>query len=491
MYISINLTYFYCVGCQPDEGGESHGGEKSVIENIVTVESSTSKAAESNPSSSWWSYLGYATIPPTSSQSPTDSSPSTPTTLQSPSILSAPNSPPPPNPSTTAPENQNLSSPSQNQQAPSVASAEYYSAWYKPWVWYSSTIAAQYSEAGLEVGKLYPSLGDGKTQAEIVKEETLVRADTLDNSESNPIPSSVQVNPVLTNVEARTGWLSVLASTTIRARDVKKGGEVMEIMDVDVDESLSADSPQFPVGKKTSVVAKPSEREEKSTPDSSKPSSIRKSTNEEIPVEPLTKVKPVKKQVSRSPTPGKSRDRRPNLVLPTFEDTFTTPPRSIPLPKGPSTLRRTMRYISDIVFPGDERTGIPRKGKEMEVFGQHLPRTWRILGEDPNTGLKHAKRVVVIGIHGWFPGSLMRQVLGEVRDILNTALLPPLILTPHQPTGTSTKFANMMGDAVEEYFEQHGCELEKLTKIILEGEGTIEQRVNMYPQFHLLSVPLN
>lgn len=47
-----------------------------------------------------------------------------------------------------------------------------------------------------------------------------------------------------------------------------------------------------------------------------------------------------------------------------------------------------------------------------------------------------------------------------------------------QPKGTSQKFANMLASAVEDHFNKHGTTFDKLTKIALEGEGTIEHRVN-------------
>ena len=46
-----------------------------------------------------------------------------------------------------------------------------------------------------------------------------------------------------------------------------------------------------------------------------------------------------------------------------------------------------------------------------------------------------------------------------------------------EPTGTSAKFVNMMVQALEEFQEEHGVHLEKVTKIPLEGEGTINGRV--------------
>ncbi|KAF8998037.1 hypothetical protein BDQ17DRAFT_1428716 [Cyathus striatus] len=51
--------------------------------------------------------------------------------------------------------------------------------------------------------------------------------------------------------------------------------------------------------------------------------------------------------------------------------------------------------------------------------------------------LKGCRRVIVVGLHGWFPGAMMRTVLGE-------------------PTGTSGKFVNMMEQAIEEFATAHG-----------------------------------
>ncbi|TFK32756.1 hypothetical protein BDQ12DRAFT_692058 [Crucibulum laeve] len=198
----------------------------------------------------------------------------------------------------------------------------------------------------------------------------------------------------------------------------------------------------------------------------------------------------------------------PNLVLPTWQDTFHTPPRNF-IPPRPSTstreqgvLGKTMKFVSGVLFSKDQPS--TRKGKERESsildpvqaindrwlqFGKELPRAWHVVEEAERTAtigkvgghqtagkkvgiqteaegeidgmndvLKGCRRVVVIGVHGWFPGAMMRTVLGE-------------------PTGTSGKFVNMMVQALEEFEATHGVKLEKITKIPLEGEGTIERRV--------------
>ncbi|ORY89910.1 hypothetical protein BCR43DRAFT_448212 [Syncephalastrum racemosum] len=74
------------------------------------------------------------------------------------------------------------------------------------------------------------------------------------------------------------------------------------------------------------------------------------------------------------------------------------------------------------------------------------------------------KRIVVIGVHGWFPTKLVRSVIGE-------------------PTGTSKKFCHQMVAAVKHYFAtEHHLTLPEsiLTMIPLEGEGKVEERVSKH-----------
>jgi hypothetical protein len=49
-----------------------------------------------------------------------------------------------------------------------------------------------------------------------------------------------------------------------------------------------------------------------------------------------------------------------------------------------------------------------------------------------------------------------------------------------QPTGTSSKFAAMMCQALDAFQERHGVRFDKVTSCPLEGEGTIEKRVERY-----------
>ncbi|KAJ3741327.1 hypothetical protein DFH05DRAFT_1403763 [Lentinula detonsa] len=125
-----------------------------------------------------------------------------------------------------------------------------------------------------------------------------------------------------------------------------------------------------------------------------------------------------------------------------------------------------------------------QKLRELLNWGQNLPRAWEVIDQAIENRRKSVqdkkgkvksmigqeeshkdvdvtrgcKKVVVIGIHGWFPGAVMRSMLGE-------------------PTGTSPKFVNMMEQALENFQSAHGVQFDKVTKIPLEGEGTIDRRV--------------
>lgn len=89
-------------------------------------------------------------------------------------------------------------------------------------------------------------------------------------------------------------------------------------------------------------------------------------------------------------------------------------------------------------------------------------------GADPDSysdsGYVNVRRVVVVGVHGWFPAKMLNSVIGE-------------------PTGTSQKFSSMMAAAVRQFFRDKGYDEEevqelRVTEVPLEGEGTIEHRVD-------------
>ncbi|KAK0569541.1 hypothetical protein OC861_000810 [Tilletia horrida] len=183
--------------------------------------------------------------------------------------------------------------------------------------------------------------------------------------------------------------------------------------------------------------------------------------------------------------------KAPNLVLPSFEDTFSTPPR-VWAPKV-SVFERTIQAFNTYLFskpPDYQRLNAsaasnaantsataagkrPRRGSNViwHEAAQRLPRSWEVMGDKARAsqrGVGSVQKIVVIGVHGWFAQfKILKNVMGE-------------------PTGTSFKFAKEMSDAVRRHFKDAGWELnpEAITMIALEGDGKVADRV------HRLSVSI-
>ncbi|KAI1975312.1 hypothetical protein LOZ53_001227 [Ophidiomyces ophidiicola] len=117
----------------------------------------------------------------------------------------------------------------------------------------------------------------------------------------------------------------------------------------------------------------------------------------------------------------------PNEVLPAFEHTF-------PLQERPGIFQQLGRLVY--------------YGKTLDT--SHVLRT----PERPKI-----KKALSIGIHGYFPAPLIRNIIG-------------------QPTGTSVKFATMAEKAILQWASSNNlpCQVEK---IALEGEGRISERVDL------------
>ncbi|SNX84987.1 uncharacterized protein MEPE_03696 [Melanopsichium pennsylvanicum] len=206
-----------------------------------------------------------------------------------------------------------------------------------------------------------------------------------------------------------------------------------------------------------------------------------------------------------------------NLVLPSFEDTFSRAPRMWAPKVG--VLERTLSAVNSYLFskvPDFERmkrptrfstygesalgstassskasvssfatikpaqrlagkakaTGVgSSKDKDVEVAlkevassAQRLPRAWSAVGlhdRAQTKGTAGIAKVVVIGVHGWFTQSIFKNMIGE-------------------PTGTSAKFAAMQTESIRRHFLEAGLELnpEAITAISLQGDGKVADRVD-------------
>lgn len=345
---------------------------------------------------------------------------------------------------------------------PSVFSAQSQgSAWYAPWSWYgnsSSAIAGQGEDKAAGDGD-----GNGEmTQSERVKEEALARdrvedtspppsaAPTIEVTGASPTPSQEVSNPIENTISSNTsGWASFWSSKSLTTKNITEGGEKvkkdengMEVMDIDEEEEPDTKAAPPSAASKEPVKALTSQSKPTSTPDSKKPDTSNKEkkedkdkdglpktekpSNKPTPL-PLTNSDSVKRDTAKanarkgSPSPsvksggGGTRSpaspRNPNLVLPTWTDTFHAPPRSL-VPSPPtSAISKTFNYVSGVLFQKGEKGDTKRKGKgkardrEFMEFGKELPRAYDVIGEklEPDV-LRGCKNAVIIGVHGWFPG---------------------------------------------------------------------------------------
>lgn len=176
---------------------------------------------------------------------------------------------------------------------------------------------------------------------------------------------------------------------------------------------------------------------------------------------------PTPSQRHASPAPSKrsisSKSKPPNVVLPKWEETFLSAPRSVVSAGyraragmgvgvsegervmlgrgvggdegiGGKILGRTVKFVSGLLGAGATGAGTEAKDagmrgaedttsdieKRLGSFGQELPKAWKVLEGVAAPGLeadvlRGCKKVVVIGVHGWFPGTIVRTMLGEVR----------------------------------------------------------------------------
>lgn len=316
---------------------------------------------------------------------------------------------------------------------------------------------------------------------------------TVEPSQAPPPVEEVNLKPPISTAPRRSsqasttgGWLNYLAFRASQKKVENPAPSIAteEVMDLSNDPNFPIDPPPL------SQPATKSMPPPSGLPDKKKKrlstSSIKSSTSVvPIPPSPQNQSKggtaastpAPSTKISSLPPPPQIPTTQPNLVIPSFTTTFDRPPRSFLPPKPviptpppqPGLAWRALGAVGSYVYPGQEkveekvdaRPKETRGLKEGREIGTDLPRRIGLGGEDPDDGWKNVKRVVVVGVHGWFPAKIVNSVIGE-------------------PTGTSSKFANMMGQAVKKFFDDKGIDDIRLTLIPLEGEGTIEHRVDRF-----------
>ena len=81
---------------------------------------------------------------------------------------------------------------------------------------------------------------------------------------------------------------------------------------------------------------------------------------------------------------------------------------------------RAFGAVGSYVYPGASQEAKPeikvegdpnetRGRKEGRKIGSDLPRKIGMGGDNADDGWKHVKRVVVVGVHGWFPAKMLNS----------------------------------------------------------------------------------
>ncbi|GAA98567.1 uncharacterized protein L969DRAFT_95201 [Mixia osmundae IAM 14324] len=191
------------------------------------------------------------------------------------------------------------------------------------------------------------------------------------------------------------------------------------------------------------------------------------------PDAPLTSSIRVQKKAEIKPdSPKLTSPPPPNLVLPSFSDTFGRAPRSFPIKQ--SKLDKALGLVNSYFFSSPAspalaadaashaaRQKLKVKHRDLIHTSEKYPKLYEVTGAQARHGAKHVKKVVVIGIHGWFPSPWLNSVIGK-------------------PTGTSEKFATMMKQSIEAYFEEHEPTVPEINVIALSKEGKVSDRVDRH-----------
>ena len=125
--------------------------------------------------------------------------------------------------------------------------------------------------------------------------------------------------------------------------------------------------------------------------------------------------------------------------------------------------------------PPSVSTGAP-SAADLGLFGRLKQSLKDLIGikesqstPPPNQSRKYIKKIMVVGVHGWYPSAwIMQRAMGEF-------------------AGTSVKFANVMTAVVEEFklsnSQSSGFYFspDAVTECVaLDGHGTVGQRIDMY-----------
>lgn len=161
-----------------------------------------------------------------------------------------------------------------------------------------------------------------------------------------------------------------------------------------------------------------------------------------------------------------------SYVLPTFEDSFERPPRVWPARIG---VWGRARHLMSGLLPGGRRVSreLPKQSESGSyvphldtLHEQTMPRMYRLLGDTRFghiRGYRQVSKIVVIGVHGWYAQSILKNVIGA-------------------PIGTSDMFASMMSNSVRRKYAEAGIQLgpDAITKIAIQHDGRVIERADKF-----------
>jgi hypothetical protein len=320
------------------------------------------------------------------------------------------------------------------------------SAWYTPWSWYPPTMPAGVANPHTTVTGISDSGGLPTVDSELVNKPAFADANVHRSLTLNPTePTEESSNLIQSTILSNTsGWASFFSSKSLVVKAVNGADQVerdehgVEIMNLEGDGGSTGATPLSSSLERTTILSKlvktkerqgesltatPAIRSKSPSPAKEDQAQIRSSSPAKAASTNFLKKEGIKvEKRPASPAPSKNGTTTPstpkppsppNMVLPTWADIFHTPPRSIIPPSQPSALTKTLRFVSDVLFAKQEDS-LKGKSKDNERerkrrfahFGKELPRAWDVVGERgiPDA-LQGCKRAVVIGIHGWFPGT--------------------------------------------------------------------------------------
>ncbi|KAK8076426.1 hypothetical protein PG994_003698 [Apiospora phragmitis] len=126
----------------------------------------------------------------------------------------------------------------------------------------------------------------------------------------------------------------------------------------------------------------------------------------------------------------------------------TTKPKEQPLKQGSKDTQAKNRKRIRPEIMGIDETGPTRPETPINKTAPARPET------PTSAKAPSIKKAIAIGVHGLFPASFLRPVIG-------------------QPTGTSLRFANHCAEAIRRWADSHGCADCEIEKVALESEGKI------------------